>query len=495
MSATPRPATLAELFPDVPLAAALGGRAVLGLTPDSRQAGPGFVFAAIPGTARDGRDFIPDVLAKGAVGILSVPGTRLPEGAKAALIAVDNPRLALAQAAARLFPRQPEIIAAVTGTSGKTSVATFTRQIWAHLGKRAASIGTIGAIGSKGERLDQGAALTTPDSVSLHRFLDRLAGEGIECVAFEASSHGLDQYRLDGVRLKAAAFTNLSRDHLDYHPTEEDYFQAKMRLFTQLLPAGGIAVINTDTPHGERAAELAAAAGRKVWRVGQSGWEIRFNHIDLHASGQNLDVEILGQRYQFSLPLAGVFQAWNAALAAGLVLACGGDAAKTVDALTLMEGTPGRLEFVGQVRGASVYVDYAHKPDALKTVLEAIRPHTAGRLHVVVGCGGDRDKGKRPIMGRIAAELADRVIVTDDNPRSEEAATIRREVMAGIPKGAVASEIGDRRAAIAAAVAELDTGDTLIIAGKGHESGQIIGDKVIPFDDRDVAREILRGAA
>ncbi|MFZ1990463.1 MAG: UDP-N-acetylmuramoyl-L-alanyl-D-glutamate--2,6-diaminopimelate ligase [Alphaproteobacteria bacterium] len=471
--------------------------AIRGLTADSREVRPGYLFAALSGTKADGAKFIPDAIAKGAAAILA--DNKVMAKAAVPIIHDANPRRALALMAARFFEHQPEYIAAVTGTNGKTSVATFARQIWSELGFKAANLGTLGAIGPDGNRLDEGAPLTTPDPVALHRLLDRLAGEGFDHVAFEASSHGLDQFRLDGVRIKAAAFTNLTRDHLDYHGTEEAYFAAKLRLFTEVLPPEGIAIVNVDALYGARVADAAQKAGRKVWRVGRSGREIRLIDAALHAKGQQLTVEVLDSRYDVALPLAGAFQASNALLSAGLVIACGGAPDRVVAALAKLTTVPGRMQWVGDAlaeggagdQTASVYVDYAHTPDALRTVLEALRPHTKHRLHVVVGCGGDRDAGKRPLMGMLAAALADHTIITDDNPRSEVPAEIRREILEGVPDGTNVEEIGDRAKAIAAAVNALEPGDSLVIAGKGHETGQIVGKVTLPFDDADVARAAI----
>ena len=467
--------------------------AIRGLTADSREVREGFLFAALAGAKADGAKFIPDAIAKGAAAILA--DDKVTAKAAVPIIHDENPRRALALMAARFFGHQPEHIAAVTGTNGKTSVASFARQIWTALGFKAANLGTLGAIGPDGTRMDEGAPLTTPDPVALHRLLDRLAGEGFDHVAFEASSHGLDQFRLDGVKVSAAAFTNLTRDHLDYHGTEEAYFAAKLRLFTEILPPEGIAVVNVDTLFGPRVAEAAQKAGRKVWRLGRSGKEIRLLNATLHAKGQHVTAEVFGARYEVALPLAGAFQASNALLSAGLVIACGGAPERAMAALQKLTTVPGRMQWVGDVGSgdttASVYIDYAHTPDALRTVLEALRPHTKHRLHVVFGCGGDRDAGKRPLMGMLAAALADHTIVTDDNPRSEVPAEIRREIMEGVPEGSKVEEIGDRAKAIAAAIDELEPGDSLVIAGKGHETGQIVGKAVLPFDDAEVARAAL----
>lgn len=472
-------------------AAVIEDREIRGLTADSRAVERGFLFAALPGSRHDGRAFIAEAVACGAVAVLAPQGTALPEGAgAAALVADDNPRRRLALMAARFYEVQPRSIAAVTGTNGKTSVASFTRQIWQRLGYRAASLGTLGLVPA---RPDAPKSLTTPDPVELHRCLAALARDGIDHLAMEASSHGLDQHRLDGVRVTAAAFTNVTRDHLDYHGSMAAYLAAKRRLFAELLAADGTAVLNADDPAAAALAEACAARGLRVMTYGSRGRELRLLRQEPTQDGQRLTLEIDGRRHEVSLLLAGTFQAANVLAALGLVLATGAQTPGTLDhaldVLGGLEGVPGRLESVGRTpRGAEVYVDYAHTPDALQTVLQALRPHTAGRLHVVVGCGGDRDPGKRPMMGEIAARLADAVIVTDDNPRSEDPAAIRRAILAAAPQ---AEEIGDRGEAIARAVATLSAGDVLVIAGKGHESGQIVGDRVLPFDDRDVARRAI----
>lgn len=468
--------------------------AIRGLTADSRAVKPGYLFAALPGTKADGAAFIADAVGKGAVAVLADEGAKAD--ARVPIVRDRNPRRTLALAAARFYARQPDAVAAVTGTNGKTSVTVFARQIWTALGDKAASMGTLGVLGPGGARLDQGAPLTTPDPVQLHAMLDQLAGEGFTRLALEASSHGLDQFRLDGVRIKAAAFTNLTRDHLDYHGTQEAYAAAKRRLFTELLEVAGTAVINTDGEHGAEFAAAAESAGRRAWRIGRTGREIKLLETSPSARGQLIHFDAFGERTAIELPLIGAFQASNALVAAGLVIACGADAARAVAMLTKLEGVPGRMQLVGDVDceggAAHVYVDYAHTPDALRTVLAAIRPHTRGRLHAVFGCGGDRDTGKRPLMGAAAAELADIVIVTDDNPRSEAPAEIRRAILAGIPPGR-ALEIGDRAAAIEAAIAGMSAGDILMIAGKGHETGQIIAGVTHPFDDAEVARRVIAG--
>ncbi|GAA3849148.1 UDP-N-acetylmuramoyl-L-alanyl-D-glutamate--2,6-diaminopimelate ligase [[Pseudomonas] carboxydohydrogena] len=401
------------------------------------------------------------------------------------VIVTSNPRRALALAAAAFYPRQPRTIAAVTGTSGKTSVAAFTRQLWDSLGYDAASLGTIGIVS---RHRNVYGSLTTPDPVALHRALDELAGDGVTHLALEASSHGLDQHRLDGVRIAAAAFTNLSRDHMDYHPTVEHYLAAKMRLFTELSREGAPAVIAADHEHS--AAVIAAARARRldVMTVGRRGESIRLVETAIDGFAQIMTVEHRGQAYRLRLPLVGEFQIENALVAAGLVIATGGDAARIFAALGKLEGAKGRLELIGERNDAPVFVDYAHKPDALMKALEALRPYAKGRLVVVFGAGGDRDAGKRPLMGAIATQYADAVIVTDDNPRSEKPAAIRAEILAAA-KGA--KEIGDRAEAIRSAVASLQPGDVLLIAGKGHETGQIVGDKVLPFSDHEAALAAL----
>jgi UDP-N-acetylmuramoyl-L-alanyl-D-glutamate--2,6-diaminopimelate ligase len=412
------------------------------------------------------------------------PDAPLPEGV--AFVQVGNARRALALIAAKIFPRQPRTIAAITGTSGKTSVAAFTRQIWTALGHRAASIGTIGIVSPRGEAH---GSLTTPDPVALHRTLDALAGEGVTHLAIEASSHGLDQFRLDGLRLAAAAFTNITRDHLDYHPSFEAYFAAKLRLFESLVEPGGAAVIDADHAYADAVMAAAKARGVSIVSVGRKGTGIRLVETVIDGFAQKVTLEHRGKNFRVRLPLVGEFQVENALIAAGLAIATGGDAAAVFATLEHLTGARGRLELVGTSRGAPIFIDYAHKPDALAKALEALRPAVTGRLVVVFGAGGDRDRGKRPLMGAVAAEKADRVIVTDDNPRSEDAAAIRSAIVAAA-RGAI--EIGDRRQAIRAAIVELRRGDVLLIAGKGHETGQIIGDRVVPFSDHEAVAAALK---
>jgi UDP-N-acetylmuramoyl-L-alanyl-D-glutamate--2,6-diaminopimelate ligase len=451
--------------------------AVGGLAADSRAVKAGDAFVAVPGTHTDGLRFVDQAVAAGAAAIIAerAPATALPDSI--AFVRVPDARRALAHAAARLFPRQPRVIAAITGTSGKTSVAAFTRQIWTALGHPAASIGTVGLVAPGVETY---GSLTTPDPIALHRMLESLAGDGVTHLAIEASSHGLDQHRLDGLRLSAAAFTNISRDHLDYHQTLDAYLAAKLSLFTTLVPPGGAAVIDIDHDHADTVVRAAAARGLRTLTVGRNGRDIRLVEATIAGFAQRLRVEHAGRIYQITLPLVGHFQVENALVAAGLAIAMNGDPDRVFAALERLEGAKGRLELVGQRNGAPIFVDYSHKPDALAKALEALRPYVGNQLVVVFGAGGDRDRGKRPIMGAVAAENADRVIVTDDNPRSEDPAAIRAAIMAAAP-GAV--EIGDRAEAIRQAVASLKPGDVLLVAGKGHESGQIVGDRVLPFTD------------
>lgn len=474
---------LDELFPET-FDAEAAGQQVHGVAFDSRKVTGDDVFVALAGAKADGARFIMDAVGHGAVAVVSgaLRPADLPAGV--AFAQVGDPRLALALAAAKIHPRQPKTIVAVTGTSGKSSVADFTRQIFQALGHEAASVGTIGVVTSKGA--DYGS-LTTPDPLSLHASFDRLAGEGITHLAMEASSHGLDQRRLDGVRLSAGAFLNLGRDHLDYHPSVEDYLAAKLRLW-ELLPAGAPVVINRDEPYAEEAAQAAAKAGHPIIGIGRKGETLTLLRNERDGFSQRLTVGFDGRELSVALPLVGDFMAGNALVAAGLAIATGEDKAASLKAISGLKGVAGRLERVGEGNGGLVVVDYAHKPDALSAVLTTLRPYAAGRLICVFGCGGDRDKGKRPLMGAIAAEKADIAIVTDDNPRSESPAAIRAEIMAASPK---LSEIGDREEAIRAAVKMLKPGDLLVVAGKGHESGQIIGDRTLPFSDHDVVRKAL----
>jgi UDP-N-acetylmuramoyl-L-alanyl-D-glutamate--2,6-diaminopimelate ligase len=477
---------LRDLLPEAAPDSRLDGIEVVGVTSDSRKVKPGFLFVAIAGNRTDGARFVKQAASDGAVAVIAEqrPDT-LPDAM--AFIRAANPRRLLALASAKIFPRQPATIAAVTGTSGKTSVAAFTRQIWNELGYRAASIGTVGVISPAGERY---GSLTTPDPVELHKTLDQLAEEGVTHLALEASSHGLDQHRLDGVCIAAGGFTNLSRDHLDYHPSIEVYLAAKLRLFEDLIVPGGTAVIGVDDCYAHRVAEAAKKRDLKIISVGEQGADIKFVGATIDGFNQIVTIMHEGHTYKVRLPLVGAFQVQNAGIAAGLAIATGAEPARAFAAMEKLVGAKGRLELAGTHNGAPIFIDYAHKPDALKKALESLRPYARGKLVVVFGAGGDRDTGKRPIMGRIASENADRVIVTDDNPRSESPAAIRAAILAEAP-GAV--EIGDRAEAIKKTIAALATGDVLLIAGKGHEVGQIIGDRIVPFSDHEAVAAALKG--
>jgi UDP-N-acetylmuramoyl-L-alanyl-D-glutamate--2,6-diaminopimelate ligase len=454
-----------------------------GLAADSREVRPGFLFAALAGSKADGARFMADAVKRGAVAVLGAPEAAETARALGVRFIPDaNPRRRLAFFAAEFYGAQPEIIAAVTGTNGKTSVTAFLRQIWTSEGRKAASLGTIGIVAPSGEK---SLGHTTPDPVALHAELARLKREGVTHLAMEASSHGLDQFRLDGVRVKAAAYTNITRDHLDYHPTFAHYLAAKLRLFEDVVQADGIAVVNADAEHS---ADFIAAAKQRRLRlltVGAKGADVRLAGRSVERHGQLLSVEWQGQIYKVLLPLAGTFQASNALVAAALALGLGDLAEKVFASMERLQGAPGRMQLVARAKkGAPIYVDYAHTPAALEIMLTALRPHVKGKLHIVFGCGGDRDRGKRPLMGAAAQKYADVLIVTDDNPRSENAAAIRREVLAGCPG---AKEIGDRAEAIRTAIADLHAGDALVIAGKGHEQGQIVGRETRPFSDREEA--------
>ncbi len=452
---------------------------VRGITADSRAVRPGFMFAALPGAKADGRAFIADAVARGAVAILAPEGTLWPPGVPPRPLLMDPaPRVRLAKIAAELAGRMPEYLVAVTGTNGKTSTVDFLRQIFELSGRRAASLGTLGVIANG---VEPAGSLTTPDPVTLANTLSMLAQHGVTHAALEASSHGIEQSRLDGLRFAAAGMTNLTRDHLDYHGSIAAYRAAKLRLFDKLLPAGAPAVAMADmgkeTLHALRG--IAVRRGLDLRLVGVAG-------VVALPAGQDVEVNIAGTRQRVFLNLPGRFQADNALLAAALAEAVGvRDALHLVPALA---GVRGRLECAATLaNGAAAYVDYAHTPDAIERVLTALRPHTAGRLVIVFGAGGDRDRGKRPLMGAAAARLADAVIVTDDNPRGGAPAMIRREILAACPD---AIEIGDRRAAIAAGLEMLGPDDVLVVAGKGHEQGQIIGTEIVPFDDAAVIRSL-----
>jgi UDP-N-acetylmuramoyl-L-alanyl-D-glutamate--2,6-diaminopimelate ligase len=455
-----------------------------GVTADSRKVRPGYLFAALPGARADGKAFVPAALAQGAAAVLA--NAELP-GLAAPVVRVSDPRRAYALAAAAFWGRQPRTCVAVTGTNGKTSVAGFCRQIFAAAGRASASMGTLGVLAGD-VQLEPGG-LTTPDAADVARILCELATGGVTHLALEASSHGLDQRRLDGVKLTAAGFLNLTQDHLDYHGTMGVYRAAKLRLFEALLPRGGTAVLNADSDSYGAFAATAVTHGHTVMSVGAAGQAVKLLGRQADLAGQRLDVRVFGARYDIHLPLAGDFQASNALIAAGLCIAAGEAPETVMAALESLQGAPGRLQSVGQsAKGAAAYVDYAHTPDGLETVLGALRGHVKGRLVVVFGAGGDRDRGKRPLMGAVAARLADIAIVTDDNPRSEVPAAIRAEIMAGA-RGLI--EIPGRAEAIRAAAAGLEAGDILVVAGKGHEQGQTIGAEVFPFDDVAETRAAL----
>ena len=473
---------LGKLFHGV--SANVAATEITGMTADSRAVKPGMLFAALPGTVHDGRTFIPSALENGAAAVLCQPY----EGDKTVpFIETEQPRLMLARAAMIFHSPQPENMVAVTGTNGKSSTVDFLRQIWEHAGIKAASMGTLGAIGPNG-KLDVGH--TTPDPITIHETLKKLSEQHVTHAAMEASSHGLSQYRMDGVQLSAVAFTNFTQDHLDYHATMDAYLDAKLRLFTELAPAGIPAIINADSDHREAFENAARLANLDIISVGWRGADLKIEELMPKATGQRLFLDWRGEKAAIDLPLIGEFQALNALTAAGLALATGTSLQAAAEGMSKLEPVKGRLEYVGETKdGAGVFVDYAHTPAGLDVLIRAARPHTAGRLIAVFGCGGDRDKGKRPQMGAIATKHADIVIVTDDNPRSEAPANIRAEIMAAVPDGI---EIGDRGDAIRQAVAMLDKGDTLLIAGKGHETGQIIGDTIIPFSDQNTAIDALR---
>lgn len=461
---------------------------ITGVTSDSRRVGEGTLFAALPGAKADGRAFIPQALSQGAAAILASADT--PEDAAPLLVKSGDVRRAYALAARAFYGTQPRTCVAVTGTNGKTSVAAFCRQIWTALGHHAASMGTLGV--TAGDEVLTGPGLTSPDAGDAARMLAELAGRGVTHLALEASSHGLDQRRIDGVNLVAAGFTNLSQDHLDYHADMDSYRDAKLRLFDTLLPRGRTAVLNADSDAYNAFAGAGIMAGLGVMAVGERGRDLTLVGRKATPEGQRLTIETRDGRHEVLLPLAGAFQVENALVAAGLCVAAGDKADRVIAALEQIKGAAGRLQRVGTTAsGGEAYVDYAHTPDGLKTVLEALRPHARGKLVVVFGAGGDRDRSKRVVMGEIAGRLADVAVVTDDNPRSEEPGAIRAEVKRGCPE---AREVGDRREAIRWAVGQLQAGDVLVVAGKGHEQGQIVGETVYPFDDATEVAEAIKDA-
>ncbi len=454
-----------------------------GLTCDSREVRPGFVFAALPGTVTDGRKYIESAIEKGAGAILSTQGLDIP----VPYLGRKNPRLAYAKMAAALYAGQPETLVAMTGTNGKSSTVEFLRQIWAYAGLQAACFGTLGVQAPSGYRP---LTHTTPDAVALHKTLSELADEGVTHAAMEASSHGLDQYRLDAVKITAAGFSNLTQDHFDYHSDAEDYFQAKARLFMELTPKDAPVVINTNDDYGLRLVDMCKARGQEVVQVGWTGRDIRIDEVMPRASSQIIDLVVQGKRRKVELPLAGEFQILNAVAALGLAMVTGVKTDTALEALENLYGVAGRMERAGQTQdGAPIFVDFAHTEDGLDKLLRSVRPHTMGKIILAFGCGGDRDPDKRPKMGKVAAKLADDIIVTDDNPRTEDAAAIRKAVLKGCPE---ASEIGDRAAAIRAGIKRLGPKDCLVIAGKGHEQGQIVGTKVIPFSDVEQVKLALK---
>ncbi len=470
---------------------------VAGLSSDSRTVRPGYLFAAFPGKKDNGSRYIDDAIQNGAVAILAEPGTILPPSAGGVVLIEDaNPRRRFARMASKFYSQQPETTVAVTGTNGKTSVASFCRQIWAAMEKSAANVGTLG-VEAPQLNWPQSATnynLTTPDAVTLHQELADLAKAGVTHLAMEASSHGMEQYRLDGVRLRAAAFTNLTRDHLDYHGSMGAYFNAKARLFSDILQPKSLVVINADAgEYAKRLIELCEAYGHEILLYGEKGRDLTLVSQKPTPRGQKLVINVFGDKYTVEVPVSGTFQAGNILCALGLTLGLETDPKRYplyIKALESLVGVRGRLELVGtHPCGAPIYVDYAHTPDALENILHALRPHTKNHLHVVFGCGGDRDPGKRSIMGGIAQKLADRVIVTDDNPRSENPKRIRQEILSAAPN---ALDIGDRRQAIEAALAALKAGDVLVVAGKGHEQGQIIDRVTHPFDDATEIRNALK---
>jgi len=459
---------------------------IKGITQDSRRVEEGWLFAALPGDKVNGYDYIEDALYLGAVAVLVPTGVTI-ENSAIAVIEDDNPRRMLAQIAASFYGLQPEKIVAVTGTNGKTSTVYFTQQLWNAMGYKAASLGTLGVRSSKMER---SGSLTTPDPVSLHAVLSDLAASGITHLAMEASSHGLHQNRLDGVRVCAAGFTNLSHDHLDYHKDMTSYLNAKKHLFEAVLQDNGTAVLNADSAEFDMLSEAVLKRKCRVLSYGWKGRDIVLKSLQPTPQGQQIEIEVGGQLYNLNIPLVGAFQVMNALCALGLVISDGKASLKeAVKYLEKLTGAPGRLEKISGGHTGAVYIDYAHTPDALENILQALRPHTQGRLICLIGCGGDRDPHKRPVMGKIAADLSDLAVITDDNSRSEAPEKIRAAMMEGA--GSAAIEIAGRREAIQWAVGQLQEGDVLVLAGKGHEQGQIIGDRILPFDDAGEARKAM----
>jgi UDP-N-acetylmuramoyl-L-alanyl-D-glutamate--2,6-diaminopimelate ligase len=462
---------------------------ITGVACDSRAVKAGDAFVAISGAKEEGARYIEAAVKAGASAIVSNHSrpASLPDAI--VHVQVKDSRIALAHMASQFYSGQPKTTVAITGTSGKSSVAEFVRQIYAACGHNAACLGTLGLTTSVGI---QSGALTTPDPVSLHKTLQHLYASGVTHLAMEASSHGLDQHRLDGVRLSAGAFLNLGRDHLDYHPTMDEYFAAKMRLF-DLVQEGRPAVINLDSERGEEATAYARSRGLHVMSVGKEGQSVRLIQASPEKFGQNLKLQAQNQRFDIHLPLMGDFQVQNALMAAAIAMSTGEEAHRVIPALAHLQGVKGRLEHVATVKEASILVDYAHKPEALAAILDTLRPFVTNRLICVIGCGGDRDAGKRPIMGEIASQKADVVIITDDNPRTEDAQSIRSAILKGMKGAHNVREIGNREEAIHTAVHELQSGDVLVVAGKGHETGQIIGTTTLPFSDHEVIKAAVVG--
>lgn len=461
---------------------------ILGITSDSRDIKPGFLFAAVSNGITSGNVYITQATEKGAAAILCEPAAIPPPNGKTLFIASENPNRDYAKLLSRFYPRQPENICAITGTNGKTSIADFIRQVLTSLGEKAASIGTLGLI--KGNASPVPYANTTPGADTLHKDLTALAEDGYKYAAIETSSHGICQYRVGGIKFKAAGFTNLTQDHLDYHKNLRNYFEAKKLLFTDILPVGGTAVLNADIDVFDELKQSCLSGGKKVISYGHKGDDIRLLETIPQSGGQLLKIRYFGESKEIFIPLAGEFQAMNALCALGLLHVIYGHDDLLLKAIEKIHGAKGRLEYIGKSNlGGDVYVDYAHTPDALENVIRSMRPYTKGKLHIVFGCGGDRDKTKRPLMGEIAARLADVVYVTDDNPRTEVPEDIRRQVMIGCPN---ANNIGDRKEAICQAIRHLQNGDVLIVAGKGHETGQYVNGKIIPFSDQEVCMEALK---
>lgn len=455
---------------------------IVGITSDSRAVKPGYLFAALAGEKVDGADFVPQAEEKGAAAVLARPGVR----ARAALVVDAEPRRRLALMASRFYARRPELVAGVTGTNGKSSTVRFAAQLWNELGAPAGSLGTIGA---EGPNFHKKLEHTTSEPVALHETIQAMADAGARRLAMEVSSHALSQFRADGVDFKIAAFTNITQDHLDFHRTFDAYFDAKKRLFAELLRGDGVAVVNADGEGAKDVAEIVRSRRIRILTTGAAGADLRLVAVTPTAVGLKAQIDAFGRRYETAIPLVGAFQAENALVAAGIVIASGISAELVIPRLAGLAGAPGRMQRVAEIGGASIFVDYAHTPDAVATALAAVRPHATGKVVAVIGAGGDRDKSKRPLMGAAAARFADAVIVTDDNPRSEDPSIIRREVRAGAPASV---EIADRGEAIAYAASLLKSGDALVIAGKGHETGQIVRGKTIPFDDAEAARAAAR---